>query len=161
MSVFCGLQVWLLSRCGPHPLQGENPGSLVYNKVRFPPPSPPPQDTSRQTPPLSGSQLQPTPPREKVQPPPLHKHSGYLRLPPPPRHPPGTVSTHPSTHLRGSERSPAPAADSSAPPCGPRASTRAHSPPRVQPGAPLASPSPRSQAQLLRQPSVLPPTSAD
>lgn len=51
MSVFCGLQVWLLSRCGPHPLQGENPGSLVYNKVR----SPPPPDTSRQTPPLSGS----------------------------------------------------------------------------------------------------------
>lgn len=41
MSVFCGLQVWLLSRCGPHPLQGENPGSLVYNKVRSPPPPTP------------------------------------------------------------------------------------------------------------------------
>lgn len=160
MSVFCGLQDWLLSRCGPHPLQGENPGSLVYNKVS----SPASQDASQQTPPLSGSRGLSYNLRRHARTcsrPRSASTRGTLRPPPPPRHPLETVPTHPGAHLRGSERAPAPAAGSSAPPCGPRASTRTHPPPRVQPGAPLAFLSPRSQIQPRRQPSVLPPTSTD
>lgn len=74
MSVFCGLHVWLLSRCGPHPLEGANPGSLVYNKVSSPREHQPADPASLG---FLGAQLQPTPPRAKVQPPPLRKHSGY------------------------------------------------------------------------------------
>lgn len=151
----------MLKRCGPHPLQGANPGSLVYNPVGSPPKTATRRSTctsvpgqTRLSPIARGSDATRAQPRARCG---RSRATSTLRPPSPTlaSTTPCRDCAHPGAHLRWSERARAPAARSSAPPCETRASTRVHPP--LQPGAPLASSQPQSPAQLQSQPFVLPP----